>query len=86
MDPTYQQMMVQQLMGQGTMPAGMGGQNASTPYGIGMMTGNQMMPNAVMPQGGSGAAPMGQGMYGMLNQAAPSSVLQQPMATYGGGA
>lgn len=78
MDPqSYQSMMIQQLMGQGSTPQGMGGQNATTPYGMGFMTGNQSMPNpAMLGQQGSGS--------GMLGTPAPSSVMQQPMQQYGG--
>lgn len=74
MDPSYQQMMIQQLMGQGSTPQGMGGQNATTPYGMAFMTGNQSMPNPAM---------LGQSQgNGMLGTPAPSSVLQQPMSQY----
>lgn len=80
MDPqSYQQMMIQQLMGAASQAPGMGGQNASTPYGQAFMTGNQMMPNMATPsQAGTAQA----GLQGMLSQAAPSTTLQQPMATY----
>jgi hypothetical protein len=79
MDPqSYAQLMIQQLMGAGTAAPGMGGQNASTPYGAAFMTGNQMAPNSAMaPQAQQGQMPQG-----MMGQAAPSASLQQPMATY----
>ena len=81
MDPQYQQMMVQQLMGAGTQAPGMGGQNASTPYGAAFMTGNSAMPSYMNGSTGSPQARAQQSPYGMLNQSAPQ-VLQQPMATY----
>lgn len=79
MDPTspYSQMMIQQLMNSPTMAPGMGGQNATTPYGAGFMTGNMSMPMSMQqPQMGSNGQPQG-----MLGQG-PASMLQQPMATY----
>ena len=73
MDPqSYMQLMQQQLMGGATMAPGMGGQNATSPYGMAFQTGNMMM-----PQQAQQAAPM----QGMLGQG-PSSVLQQPRAAY----
>lgn len=72
-DPTYQQMMIQQLMGGGQMPPGMNGQAPSTPQGAGFITGNGM---AMMP-GQSG---------GMLGTPPPSQQMMQPMATYPGAA
>lgn len=69
MDPsTYQQLMVSQLMGQGTAAPGTGGQNATSPYGQAFITGNQSMPQ--------------QQQAGMLGTPAPSNVLQQPMQSY----
>ena len=69
MDPQYQQMMVQALMGGKSMPPGMAGQNPSTPYGSSFLTGNMMTPQ---PQAG------------MLGTAPPaaSTQLQQPFAQY----
>lgn len=40
MDPTYQQMMIQALMGQGASPQGTTGQNPTTNYGANFITGN----------------------------------------------
>ena len=75
MDPqSYMQLMQQQLMGGATMAPGMGGQNATSPYGMAFQTGNMMMPQQAQQQ-----AP--QTMQGMLGQG-PSSMLQQPMAAY----
>jgi hypothetical protein len=74
MDPqSYMQLMQQQLMGGSTMAPGMGGQNATSPYGMAFQTGNMMMPQQTQQ------AP--QTLQGMLGQG-PSSVLQQPMAAY----
>lgn len=74
MDPTtYQNLMIQQLMGQGAAAPGTAGQNATSPYGQAFITGNQMMPTAAM---------LGQSPYGMLTQNSPSQVLQQPMSAY----
>jgi hypothetical protein len=73
--------MVQQLMSQGATPQGMGGQNASTPYGMSFVTGNQSMPNPAMLSNGSQSNGM---PTGMLGQNAPSTVLQQPMQSYAG--
>lgn len=71
MDPqSYMQLMQQQLMGGATMAPGMGGQNATSPYGMAFQTGNMMMPMQAQQQ-----------TQGMLGQG-PSSVLQQPMAAY----
>lgn len=81
MDPTYQQMMAQQLMSGSSMAPGMGGQNASTPYGAAFMTGNQMMPQQFMQGQQQGAQQAGSGYPGMLGQGA-GSVLAQPMASY----
>lgn len=76
MDPqSYMQLMQQQLMGGATMAPGMGGQNATSPYGMAFQTGNMMMPMQSQQQ----QAP--QTLQGMLGQG-PSSVLQQPMAAY----
>lgn len=75
MDPqSYMQLMQQQLMGGSTMAPGMGGQNATSPYGMAFQTGNMMMPQQQAQQ-----SP--QTLQGMLGQG-PSSVLQQPMAAY----
>jgi hypothetical protein len=82
MDPqSYQQMMIQQLMGQGAAAPGTAGQNASSPYGQAFITGNQMMPTAAM-LGSYPQSSQPQSMYGMLTQNSPSQVLQQPMASY----
>lgn len=81
MDPQYQQMMIQQLMGGQTAAPGMSGQNASTPYGAGFMTGNMMMPQSMNPMASQGAQQQQPGYQGMLGQGA-ASMLQQPMATY----
>jgi len=82
MDPQYQQQMVQQLMGAQSMAPGMTGQNASTPYGAGFMTGNMSVPQYMNPQAQQGQQQgQQQGAVGMLGQG-PASVLQQPMATY----
>ena len=83
MDPqSYQQMMIQQLMQQGSTPSEMHGQNASSPYGQSFVTGNQMQAGAGMGQNGY-PSQQASSMPGMLGQPAPSTVLQQPMATYG---
>lgn len=77
MDPTYQQMMVQQLMSSPMMPQGMGGQNASTPYGASFVMGDQSVDPYLMQQArNSNSSP-----FGMLNQSA-AQVLQQPLASY----
>ena len=84
MDPqSYQQAMIQQLMGGATMAPGTTGQNASTPYGAGFMTGNMAMPQWMNPATGqmAGAGGQQQQQPGMLGQG-PASVLAQPMATY----
>jgi hypothetical protein len=83
MDPTsnYQQMMIQQLMSGNTMAPGMGGQNASTPYGAAFMTGNTMQPQSLNPGQNFGMQAQGGQQQGMLGQGI-NSVLQQPMATY----
>lgn len=71
MDPSYQQMMIQQLMQQGQQSNPMQmGQNASTPYGQSFMTGGQMMPQ--QPQGMIGAP------------VPPGQMLAQNQATYSG--
>ena len=73
---TYQQMMVQQLMGAGNAAPGTTGQNASTPYGAAFTTGNMMMPSWMNPASGQS---------GMPQQGQPAATqLQQPMATYSG--
>jgi len=82
MDPSYQSMMVQQLMGQGAAAPGTTGQNASSPYGQSFITGNQMMPNASMLTPWYTQQQQPQSVYGMLTQNSPSQVLQQPMASY----
>jgi hypothetical protein len=70
MNPTYQQAMVQQLMGSQYAAPGMSGQNASSPYGQNFITGNQMSTPGML-----GTAPPG--------QTAPSQQqMAQPMATY----
>jgi hypothetical protein len=82
MDPSYQQLMIQQLM-QGA-PAGLNGQAPSTPQGAGFVTGNGM---AAMPGNTMGASPGGMmmpGQPGMLGAPAPSQTMQQPMAAYPG--
>lgn len=88
MDPNYQQAMIQALMGGQSLAPGMGGQNASTPYGQGFMTGNMMQPTANMNSNAAAANSMGSSGQG-LNSAATLSnngttQLQQPMATYTG--
>lgn len=70
--------MIQQLMNGSSMAPGMGGQNASTPYGANFMTGNMMMPSSMMQNGQQQSGMAG---LGMLGQGA-ASMLQQPMATY----
>lgn len=77
MDPTYQQLMAQQLMGRAYAPQGTDGQAASSPYGVSFMTGNQFMPPSQSMQ--NSGLPVG-----MLGQNAPSTVLQQPMQSYAG--
>jgi hypothetical protein len=80
-DPTYQAMMAQQLMGGATAAPGMSGQNASTPYGASFVLGNSAMPQ-MQGQAQQGAPQMqGRTPYGMLNNSA-SQVLQQPLAAY----
>lgn len=77
MNPTYQQLMAQQLMGGAYAPQGMDGQNPTSPYGTSFMTGNQFMP--------PGGSSQNSGLpVGMLGQNAPSTVLQQPMQSYAG--
>lgn len=83
MNPDYQQMMVQQLLGSGQMPQGMNGQMATTPYGQGFQTGNMMQTPGMMGQTG----PLDPGVQQMTNlqtgqPVAASTVLQQPMAAY----
>lgn len=86
MDPSYQQAMIQALMGQQSMPAGTTGQNPTSPYGQGFITGNMMMPSgsygsntaAMGAQAGSGA--------GAMNSSSPlttgpSTMLSQPTST-----
>ncbi len=83
MDPTYQQTMIQALMGQNIAAPGTTGQNATTPYGQNFQTGNMMN------------MPSNNNMYGGQNQAAvngmsspstltngPSTQLLQPYSTY----
>lgn len=70
MDPSYQQQMIQQLMGQSQAAPGMGGQNAASPYGQNFITGNQM------------TMPSNNGM--LTNQAPNNQSMAQPYATYSG--
>jgi hypothetical protein len=84
MDPTYQQAMIQALMGQQAMAPGTYGQNASTPYGAAFMTGNQSMPAfmaAGQPQAGMGASSqqLQQPYTAYPNAAAAQSSAAQPM-------
>lgn len=74
MDPSYQQAMIQALMGGAP---GMTGQNPSTAYGQSFLTGNGTapMPTAGQPAGNTAYA-------GMLGTPAPSQQLQQPFAAY----
>ena len=82
MDPqSYQQMMVQQLMGANQAAPGMTGQNASTPYGAAFVTGNQTAPQTQQHQYSPQTQQSANSPYGMLNQSA-NQVLQQPMAAY----
>jgi hypothetical protein len=67
MDPqSYQQMMIQALMG-GMAQPGMqaSGQNPSTPYGQSFMTGNPTVPGGML---GTGAMNPNQGMNPMQGQ------------------
>lgn len=80
MDPSYQQAMIQALMGGQSLAPGMGGQNATTPYGQGFITGNQMMPtaNPMANQAAQQAAGSGQTA---LNSSG-STQLMQPTSTF----
>lgn len=83
MDPTYQSLMVQQLMGAANAAPGTTGQLASTPYGQGFITGNMSVPS----QPGNSGVNGGMGSMttpGMLAQSpnGSSQQLMQPMATY----
>ena len=82
MDPSYQQAMIQALMGQGAMPSFMSGQNATSPYGQGFMTGNMMHPTSNpltnMVSMGSGA---GMNSASPLSTS-PSTMLSQPTSTF----
>lgn len=94
MDPSYQQAMIQALMGAGSAAPGTGGQNATTPYGQGFMTGNMMVPNGSAYGGQAAqanASNMGANMNGGTNTGmnsssnlttGPSTQLQQPMSSY----
>ena len=77
MEPSYAQMMAQQLMSSPMMPQGMGGQNATSPYGANFIMGNQSVDPYLMQQ----AQKQQPTPYGMLNQSA-NQVLQQPLAAY----
>ena len=87
MDPSYQQAMIQALMGKSTMPTPLTGQDPTSAYGTGFMTGNTMMPF----QGSSGAGygqPSGQAVQNQPGYASnsltqnPSTVLQQPTSNF----
>ena len=87
MDSNYQQAMIQALMGQGTAAPGTTGQNATTPYGQGFMTGNLMNPMASNPWGSTNqTASNGQSNMSLNSSnsltAGPNTQLQQPFATY----
>jgi len=88
MDPSMQQAMIQALMGQGMAAPGTTGQNATTPYGQGFMTGNMMYPSgaANMFGGQNQAANAGQQQPGMNSSSNLTNgfqtQLQQPMSTY----
>ena len=45
MNPQYQQAMIQALMGSSYLPSYMTGQNPTTPYGQGFLTGQMVRPN-----------------------------------------
>lgn len=78
MDPnSYQNLMIQQLMGAGGAPQGTTGSLPTTPYGQSMVTGNGM---AVQQAQQAGQQP-GQ-MPGMLGAPAPSQTMMQPMQAY----
>ena len=73
MDQSYQNLMIQQLMGDGNAPQGTTGQLPTSPYGQNMITGNGMAQQQAMQQG----------QNGMLGTPVPGSQqLMQPMASY----
>jgi hypothetical protein len=82
MDPTYQQAMIQALMGQSMAAPGTTGQNASTPYGQAFMTGNMSIPQ------GAPAAFGAQNTTASNSLAQPSTLnssqLLQPTSTFSG--
>ena len=88
MDPTYQQTMIQALMGQNSAAPGTTGQNASTPWGQNFMTGNMMnVAGAQNTYGGQNtAANQGQSGTPTMNSSnltnGPSTQLLQPYSTY----
>lgn len=86
MDPTYQQTMIQALMGQSMAAPGTTGQNASTPYGQGFMTGNMMAPNAQASGFGmnnnANASTGVNGSNASTLTNGPSTQMLQPYSTY----
>ena len=85
MDPTYQQTMIQALMGQGQAAPGTTGQNATTSYGQGFMTGNMMNPAGTPAYGGqnqtANQTSSGLNSTNSLTNG-PSTQLLQPYSTY----
>lgn len=88
MDPTYQQAMIQALMGQGSLPTSMTGQNPTSPYGQSFMTGGLMMPaggamgNQSAMNAAQGSSAGGYSPYSTSNSTMPSTSMSQPMSTY----
>lgn len=80
MDPSYQNAMIQALMGGASLAPGMGGQNATTPYGQAFMTGNQMMPTASPMSNMAATAAAGSGNTALNSSG--STQLMQPTSTY----
>lgn len=94
MDPSYMQNMIQALMGGASLPASMTGQNPTSAYGQGFLTGNMMMPaggfgSNTAAMGANAAATAGSGSNGGtggLNSAnslmnGASQQLSQPTST-----
>lgn len=85
MDSSYQQTMVQALLGQGQAAPGTTGQNPTTGYGQGFLTGNMMQPNGQTPYGAqnptANSPTLGLNSANSLTNG-PSTQLLQPYSTY----
>ena len=84
MDPSYQQAMIQALMGQGIAAPGTTGQNATTPYGQAFLTGNMshLGTNPLASQQAAAAASQqGLNSASALNSG-NSTQLAQPTSTF----